>query len=116
MCSKLSVIIAYLKGVELKAVHIASDFINAADEGTYGPLLGDKSNNLVFDVSKLQNLVPGWAPRMRIDQGLVKTVKYVLEHEELHITDDAYDRWYDSLIEYYEKMTANAPKLETFCK
>lgn len=107
-------IVADAVGAKLNAVHIASDFIIAADDGTFGPLLGDKSVNLVFDNSKLKKLVPGFAPRVRFDQGVVKAVKYALEHEHLYVDDEAYEKWYDELIEYYEDMTRNVPRLKTF--
>ena len=68
-------------GVKLNAVHISTDFLAAAGGGKYdftGSLTGDKSNSVVFDISKLKRLVPGFAPVKSMEQGLRETVQNVL--------------------------------------
>ena len=66
-------------GVELKTVHVPSDFL--AESGPYdfsGSLLGDKANSVVFDNSKLKRLVPGFCAYVRFDRGIRETVAYIL--------------------------------------
>lgn len=97
-------ILADALGVELKGVHISSDFLDRA--GTYnfrGGLIGDKANSKVFDNTKLKRLVPGFTATIRADQGIKETVDYILAHKEYQIEDDEFDRWCDRVIEAREK-------------
>ncbi|THV30861.1 SDR family oxidoreductase [Glycomyces paridis] len=50
--------IAEAAGVEPHLVHVASDAIAAADPNWGAGLLGDKSNTMVFDNTKVKRLVP----------------------------------------------------------
>lgn len=92
-------VIASALGVELRATHVASDFLTACSEGNFaGPLLGDKANSVVFDNTKLKRLVPGFVATTRVDQGLAETVRYVLDHPQLQQEDPAFDAWCDRVI------------------
>ena len=91
--------VARALGVKLNAVHIASDFLCACSKGYYtGPLLGDKSNTVVFDNAKLKRLVPGFSAEVRFDQGVRETVQFVQEHAEYQTEDPEFDRWCDKVI------------------
>ena len=90
-------IIADALGVELNPLHVASDFL-AACGGDYdfrGSLLGDKSNTVVFDNSKLKRLVPGFTARVRADQGLRESLDYVLSHPQCQKEDPDFDAFCD---------------------
>lgn len=50
-------------------VHVASDSIAAADAEWGAALLGDKSNSMIFDNSKIRSLVPGFAATTPFSQG-----------------------------------------------
>jgi len=94
-------IIANALNVELKAVHIASEFLDACSAGRYdfkGSLLGDKANSVVFDNSKLKRLAPGFRATVRVDEGIKATVANVLAHRELQQEDAEFDAWCDELI------------------
>ncbi len=91
--------IAGALGRELRAVHISSEFLAAG--GVYdftGGLMGDKANSVVFDNAKLKRLVPGFSAAVRFDQGIARTVEYVLAHEELQREDREFDIWCDEVI------------------
>ncbi|MDR2519135.1 MAG: NAD-dependent epimerase/dehydratase family protein [Spirochaetaceae bacterium] len=91
--------IARALGVELKAVHIASQFL--AQVGPYnfkGGLLGDKAHSAVFDPAKLARLVPDFIPSVRFEQGVRSTVDYVRARSELQREDPQFDRWCDTVI------------------
>lgn len=93
-------------GVKLNAVHISTDFLAAAGGGKYdftGSLTGDKSNSVVFDISKLKRLVPGFAPVKSMEQGLRETVQNVLAHPEFQREDPEFDSWCDRVIEARQK-------------
>lgn len=92
-------------GVEFKPYYVASDFLAAVSDYDFvGGLIGDKSNSVVFDNSKLKNAVPGFAATIRAEQGIRKTVEYVLNHPEEQIEDPEFDAWCDKLIEKLEEV------------
>ncbi|MFB5676760.1 SDR family oxidoreductase [Paenibacillus terreus] len=92
-------IIADALGVKLNAVHVPSVFLAACSkQDLRGSLLGDKANSVVFDNSKLKRLVPGFAATTRLDQGIKRTVQYILAHPELQREDPEFDQWCDDVI------------------
>jgi nucleoside-diphosphate-sugar epimerase len=100
--------IASALGVPLKAVHISSDFLHEAGPYNFlGGLIGDKANSAVFDNSKLKRLVPGFNAAIRFDQGIRKTLAYVLSHEECRVEDPDFDAWCDRIIAAREKALAS---------
>lgn len=104
-------IVASALGVELKAVHVSSEFLDACSDQDYrGSLLGDKANSVVFDNSKLKRLVPGFTATIRADQGLKRAVQYILEHPELQKEDPAFDDWTDRVIDALEHAIATVQK------
>jgi nucleoside-diphosphate-sugar epimerase len=92
-------------GVELKAVHISSEFLDLAGPSyNYrGQLTGDKANSVIFDNTKLKRLVPGFTAGIRFDQGVKETVAYVLAHKENQREDPEFDAWCDRVIAAREK-------------
>lgn len=98
-------IIADALGVELKAVHIPSDFLaSVSDYDLTGSLIGDKANSVIFDNSKLKRAVPGFTATVRADQGIRSTIQHILSHPELQCEDIEFDRWCDKVINKFEKM------------
>jgi len=92
--------IARSLGVELKAVHIASETLAAcSDYDLEGSLLGDKANSVVFDNSKLKRLVPDFKALVRFDQGIRNTIQNILKTPELQREDPEFDLWCDAIIE-----------------
>ncbi len=91
--------IAKTLNVELKAVHISSDFLAESSNYDYtGSLLGDKSNSVYFNNDKLKRLVPSFATTIRFDQGVKRTIDYVLSHPEYQKDDLEFDNWCDTVI------------------
>lgn len=92
-------------GVEFKPYYVASDFLAAVSDYDFvGGLIGDKSNSVVFDNSKLKKAVPGFVATIRAEQGIRKTVEYVLNHPEEQIDDPEFDAWCDKVIEKLEEV------------
>lgn len=92
-------------GVEFKPYYVASDFLAAVSDYDFvGGLIGDKSNSVVFDNSKLKKAVPGFVTTIRAEQGIRKTVEYVLSHPEEQIEDPEFDAWCDKVIEKLEEV------------
>jgi nucleoside-diphosphate-sugar epimerase len=94
-------------GAPLKAVHISSEFLH--DAGPYdfrGSLIGDKANSAVFDNAKLKRLVPGYTALIRFDQGVRKSLEYILSHKECQKEDPEFEAWCDRVIAAREKALA----------
>ncbi len=97
-------IIADELGVEYKPYYVASDFLHKAGKYDFaGGLIGDKSNTVVFDNSKVKRAVPDFVCTIRADQGLRKTVRHMLATPELQKEDPEFDTWCDKVIAALEK-------------
>ncbi len=95
--------IAGVLGVELKAYHVASEFLAATSDYDFlGGLIGDKANSVVFDNSKLKRIVPDFHPTVRFEQGVRDTIQNVLAHPELQKEDPEFDAWCDKVIAVLE--------------
>lgn len=95
--------IARVLGVDLKAYHVASEFLAAT--GKYdllGSLIGDKANSVIFDNSKLKRAVPDFVPTVRFEEGIRNTIANILAHPELQQEDPEFDAWCDKVIEVLE--------------
>ena len=91
--------IADALGVELKAVHVASEFLDACGPYDFrGSLVGDKANSVVFDNSKLKRAVPGLNMNIRFADGVRIAIDYVLSHPECQVEDPEFDAWCDKVI------------------
>lgn len=100
--------IADALGVELKACHVASEFLAATSDYDFlGGLIGDKANSVVFDNSKLKRIVPDFHPAVRFEQGIRDTIQNVLTHPELQKEDPEFDAWCDKIIEVLEAAKKN---------
>ena len=99
-------IIADVLGVEPKMFFVPSDFLDAVGKPTYnfeGELLGDKSWCVLFDNKKLKRAVPDFRCTTRFDQGVRKTIEYILAHPELQVPDPEFDAWCDRVIAAMEQ-------------
>jgi len=95
--------IADVLGVEYKPYYVASDYLASFGKyDLYGGLLGDKSNCVVFDNTKLKRAVPGLCMNVRFEQGVRSTIEYILSHPECQQEDPEFDAWCDRLIEELE--------------
>lgn len=94
--------------VPLKACHISSEFLaSTSDYDLMGSLIGDKANSVIFDNSKLKRVVPDFCATVRFDQGIRKTIEYVLTHKECQQEDKEFDEWCDKIIGNIENIKKN---------
>ncbi len=91
-------IIGQALGVEPNLVHISTDTLIALKPSLEGPLLGDKSNTVVFDNSKIKRLVPEFCASIRFDQGVRQSLSYLLRRPELQIPDPEWDAWVEKTL------------------
>ena len=96
--------IAGVLGVEYRPYYVASDFLDRCSRYDFrGGLIGDKSNSVVFDNTKLKRAVPGFVPSVRFEQGVRQTIEYVLSHPECQKEDPEFDAWCDKVIRELEE-------------
>jgi nucleoside-diphosphate-sugar epimerase len=98
-------------GCAPKLVHIASETLAKLGPDWEGALIGDKSNTVLFDNTKIKRLVPEFCATTRFDQGAREVVEYVYSHPECQTSDPEFDAWCDAVIEQYEAMMEKLPKL-----
>ena len=90
-------------GVPLKAVHVASEFLDEVSPYDFrGGLIGDKANTVLFDNSKLKRAVPGFQATVRFEQGVRRTIENILAHPEYQREDPVFDAWCDRVIAVLE--------------
>lgn len=101
--------VANALGVDFNPYYVASDFLAkvAPPEWDFeGNLLGDKSQTVIFDCSKLKHAVSGFQATIRFDEGVRRSVDYLLSHPELQTADPEFDYWCDKVIEAQETAKA----------
>ena len=97
--------IADALGTELNPYYVSSQMLAEMGKGYdfTGSLTGDKSNTVWFDNSKLRSLVPDFKAEISAEEGIKRTVKYILAHPEFQNEDKEFDAWCDKVIETLEK-------------
>lgn len=96
-------IVASALGVELRRVHIPSDFILACMPEKQGTLIGDKSVSTVFDNGKIRKFVPGYEATTSFAEGIRRTLSWFDADPARKQIDSVANSTWDKLIEVYEK-------------
>ncbi|HEV7194797.1 MAG TPA: NAD-dependent epimerase/dehydratase family protein [Pedococcus sp.] len=91
--------VAEAAGVEPRLVHVTSEAIAAQDADFGASLLGDKSNSMVFDNTKVRALVPGWSARIPFREGAQQIVDWHGADPARRRVDPRLDALYDRLVE-----------------
>lgn len=76
-------------------VHVATDAIARRLPEERGGLLGDKSQNAIFDNTKIKTFVPGFAATVPFEQGIRRVLAWYGEHPEAM----GYDRNWDGIMD-----------------
>lgn len=84
-------------------VHIPSDFIAKYDEHAIGSLIGDKSNSVVFDNSKIKKFVPEYNCKVKWSEGLRRSLTWFESHPEFQTIDHDSIKMIDKILEAYNK-------------
>lgn len=87
-------------------IHITSDLLALSQTYDHvSSILGDKQYSCLFDMSKIEKVIDDFNHTIDIKKGLEMYLAYMDEHEELKISDQAYDEWCDRVIEAYQSFT-----------
>lgn len=93
-------------GLSPNVIHIPSDFIARFDEHAVGSLIGDKSNSVVFDNSKIKRFVPDFHCEVKWAEGVRRSLAWFEAHPEFQAVDRAADELWDRIITAYERALA----------
>jgi nucleoside-diphosphate-sugar epimerase len=93
--------IAEALGVEANIVHIPSDFIARVAPELSGSLLGDKTWSVVFDNAKIKAAVPGFEAKVRLRDGIRRTLAWFAEDERRRVVDPAVEVEMDRVLNVY---------------
>jgi nucleoside-diphosphate-sugar epimerase len=93
-------------GLEPNVIHIPSDFIARFDDEALGSLIGDKSNTVVFDNSKIKTFVPDFNCEVDWAEGLRRSLTWFEAHPEFQTVDNDANALWDKIIAAYERALA----------
>ena len=91
-------------GVETKIVHVPTEFIGKLYPDKGMAILGDMSENAIFDISKLQKFVPGYRTRIPLREGLTRSINWYLNNPSAMIVDDNNNRLMDHIIKAWRNV------------
>jgi len=69
-------VVAEAAGVMANKVHVPSDLIRAYEPRWGDGLVGDKTNSMVFDNTKIRRLAPGFAPAIPFSKGAREIIRW----------------------------------------
>jgi nucleoside-diphosphate-sugar epimerase len=84
-------LVAQAAGVEAKLVHVPSELIAAYDPLWGASLLGDKSNSMIFDNSKIKRVVPEFVANIPFAQGARQIIQWYDADPQRRQVDQAFD-------------------------
>lgn len=98
--------IADCLGVDFKPYYVTSSFLIELMPSCKGGLLGDKTNSVIFDNSKIKKLAPDFNTTISFKEGAKQAVDYMLNHPECQFFDNEFDNACDSIIAAIENAKA----------
>lgn len=100
--------IARAAGVEAQLVHAPSELIARFDAEWGASLLGDKMYSLIFDNSKIRQLVPDFKPVIPFRQGAQEIIAWYDEDESRQVVEPYVDRVQDQLVEVMRRAVSTS--------
>jgi nucleoside-diphosphate-sugar epimerase len=90
-------------GLAPSVVHIPSDLIAKYWPDALGSLIGDKSNSVVFDNSRIKSFVPDFTCEVDWLEGLRRALAWFEAHPEFQTIDQELNATWDLIIDSYER-------------
>jgi nucleoside-diphosphate-sugar epimerase len=87
---------------EPKLVHIPSDLINAYDPVWGAGLIGDKTNSMVFDNTKIKRVVPEFVCTIPYAQGAREVIQWFDADPARQVIDEKHDALVDKILAAYQ--------------
>ncbi|HEY6075133.1 MAG TPA: hypothetical protein VIV15_17565, partial [Anaerolineales bacterium] len=85
-------------GLEPRLVHLSSELIAEYWPHAKGSLIGDKSNSVVFDNTKIKNLVPDFHCEVNWAEGLRRVLAWYEQHPQFKTIDEGFNALCDRLL------------------
>ncbi|BDI24076.1 NAD-dependent epimerase/dehydratase family protein [Herbiconiux sp. L3-i23] len=101
--NQITTLVARAAGREPELVHIASESIGAELPDIGPGLVGDKSNSVIFDNSKIKSLVPGWVATIPYRVGVHEAIDWHDADESRREVDPELDAAFDRLVERHTR-------------
>jgi nucleoside-diphosphate-sugar epimerase len=89
--------------LEPNVIHIPSELIAAYHPHSLGSLIGDKSNSVVFDNSKIKRFVPDYSCEVAWAEGVRRSLEWFEAHPEFQTIDHEMNSIWDGIISAYER-------------
>lgn len=96
--NQITTAMADAAGVTPSIVHVTTDAIVAADPAMGAGHIGDRSNSVIFDNSKVKALVPEFAATTTFVQGAREILEWHATHPEQQIVDPKLNELFDRLV------------------
>jgi nucleoside-diphosphate-sugar epimerase len=90
-------------GLEPNVIHIPSDLIAAYHPHSLGSLIGDKSNSVVFDNSKIKRFVPDYSYEVTWAEGVRRSLEWFEAHPEFQTIDYEMNLIWDGIISAHQR-------------
>ena len=98
---QIAQVMAQALGREAQIVHVSSEAI-ARELPSIGPgLVGDKAHSVLFDNTRIKQLVPGWEATTPFSEGAREIVDWYLDETSRQVVDAEFDAGLDRLVERY---------------
>jgi nucleoside-diphosphate-sugar epimerase len=96
-------LVAQAAGAQAKLVHVPSELIAAYDPVWGASLLGDKSNSMIFDNSKIKRVVPDFVASIPFAQGARQIIQWYDADSRRRQVDQAFDATIERILAGYQK-------------
>ncbi len=90
-------------GIDPKIIHLPTELIAAYWPHAIGSLMGDKSNSVVFDNSKIKHFVRDFKCDVHWSDGLRKSIAWHMSHPRFQTVDKDMDDLFDKILVSYER-------------
>ena len=95
-----------VSGLKAEVCHVLSKTLVEYDSSWEGPLLGDKSNSMLFDTEKIARLAGNWRCEVSLEQGISRTWPLVrMRLEDGYQPDETIDTLIDRIVKEHLRTT-----------
>jgi nucleoside-diphosphate-sugar epimerase len=96
--NQITDLVAGAAGVEAKIVHVPSETLARYDSDWGDSLLGDKSHSMIFDNSKIRQIVPDFKADIQFSAGAKEIMTWYDANPTARIVDPVFDALLDQII------------------
>jgi nucleoside-diphosphate-sugar epimerase len=96
-------IIANVLGKKPEIVHIPSEFVHDVSPELGQGLLGDKAYSMVFDNSKIREVVPGFQAKISFEDGIRRSVAWFEYSSDRKVVDERKNQEIEKVLGAWEK-------------